>query len=116
MNHTYHVGDAVQILSKQEVLSHPMADFDNYIISFRPNGVNDVFHEDKLKICGRPAIITKINSNYLYGLAPLTPAENDPDFPWDGWLFSPNEFHPYTTSVISTSALSFDDLLKGAAQ
>lgn len=115
MNPTYHVGDTVQILSKQEVLSHPMADFDNYIISFRPNGVNDVFHEDKLKICGRPAIITKINSNYLYGLAPLTPAENEPDFPWDEWWFSVNEFHPYTLPVFE-SALSFDDLLKGAAQ
>ncbi len=30
MNPTYHVGDTVQILSRQEVLSHPMADFANH--------------------------------------------------------------------------------------
>ena len=93
-----------------------MDDFGNYIISFRPTRADDLFHKDKLEICGRPAIITKINSDYLCDLAPLTPAEKEPDFPWDEWYFSPNEFHPYTTSVISTSALSFDDLLKGAAQ
>lgn len=52
MNHTYHVGDTVQILSKQEVLSHPMDNSGNYIIDFRPNGVNDSFHKDKLEICG----------------------------------------------------------------
>ena len=115
MNPTYHVGDTVQILSKQEVLSHPMDDFDNYIIGFRPNGANDRFHKDKLEICGRPAIIIKINSDYLCDLAPLTPAENEPDFPWDEWWFSVNEFHPYTLPVFE-SALSFDDLLKGAAQ
>lgn len=115
MNPTYHVGDTVQILSMQEVLSCPMGDF-SYIIGLRPNGAVDFFHKDKLEICDRPAIITKINSDYLCNLAPLTPAENEPDFSWGGWLFSPNEFHPYTTSGISTSALSFDDLLKGAAQ
>lgn len=115
MNHTYHVGDTVQILSKQEVLSRPMDNFGNYIIDFRPNGVNDSFHKDKLEICGRPAIITKINSDYLCDLAPLTPAENGPDFPWDEWYFSFNEFHPYTLPVFE-AALSFDDLLKGAAQ
>lgn len=108
MNLTYHVGDTVQIISKQKILSYPMADF-KYIIGLRPNGAPDFFHKDKLKICGRPAIITKItkiNSDYLYNLAPLTPAENEPDFPWGEWYFSPNEFHPYITSVISTSARS----------
>lgn len=114
MNPTYHVGDTVQILSRQEVLSHTMDGYD-YIIAFRPNGVTDRFHKDKLDICGRPAIITKINSDYLYDLAPLTPAENEPDFPWGEWYFSPNEFHPYTPPAFE-SALSFDDLLKGAAQ
>ena len=113
---TYQVGDTVQILSRQEVLPCPMDDFD-YIIGLRPNGVVDRFRKDKLEICGRPAIITKIteiNSDYLYKLAPLTPAENEPDFPWDNWYFSVNEFHPYTLPVFE-SALSFDDRLKGAA-
>lgn len=115
MNPTYHVGDTVQILSRQEVLSHPMDVFGNYIIDFHPNRADDRFHKDKLEICGRPAIITKINSDYLYDLAPLTPAEKEPDFPWDEWYFTSNEFHPYTLPVFE-SALSFDDLLKGAAQ
>lgn len=115
MNHTYHVGDTVQILSRQEVLSHPMDDFDNYIIGRRPNGEEDRFHKDKLEICGRPAIITKIYSDHLCDLAPLTPAENEPDFPWNEWYFSVNEFHPYTLPIFE-SALSFDNLLKGAAQ
>lgn len=115
MNPTYHVGDTVQILSRQEVLSHPMDVFGNYIIGFHPNRADDRFHKDKLEICGRSAIITKINSDYLCDLAPLTPAENEPDFPWDEWYFSINEFHPYTLPVFE-SALSFDDLLKGAAQ
>lgn len=115
MDHTYHVGDTVQILSRQEVLSHPMDGFGNYIIVSCPNGADDRFNKDKLEICGRPAIITKINSDYLCDLAPLTPAENEPDFPWSDWYFSVNEFHPYTPPVFE-SALSFDDLLKGAAQ
>ena len=117
MNPTYHVGDTVQILSRQEVLPCPMDGFD-YIIGLSPNGVVDRFRKDKLEICGRPAKITKItkiNLDYLYNLAPLTPAENEPDFPWGEWYFSVNEFHPYTPSVFE-SALSFDDLLKGAAQ
>lgn len=116
---TYQVGDAVQILSEEEVLSHPVDALGNFILVPFRHGVGDSFHKDKLPTCGCLAVITGISKSCvsdldLYALTPLL-AKDKTDFPWDGWLFSPNEFHPFIVLQVSTPSMSFDDLLKGAA-
>lgn len=126
MNPTYKVGDIVQIISKEEVFSHPMDNFGNFILVSFPYGVDDSFHGDKLPICGCPAVITGISSitkgdgGSLYELTPLF-AKDKTVFRWGTWLFSAAEFHPLMDllSVVSpppVPSMSLDDLLKGAAQ
>ena len=114
MNPTYEVGDVVQIISKEEVLSHPTDNFGNFILT---HFLYDTFHRDKLPVCGCPAVITGISKGYERSLYDLTPlfAKDKTVFPWNGWFFSAAEFHHYIVSPHPVS-MSFDDLLKGVAK
>lgn len=82
MNPTYEVGDVVQIISKEEVLSHPTDNFGNFILTH--------------SLYGCPAVITGISMN-LYKLTPLF-AKDKTVFHWDDWYFYDFEFHPYIVS------------------
>lgn len=50
MNPTYKVGDVVQIISEEEVRSHPTDDCGNFILIPSIYGANDSFHRDKLPV------------------------------------------------------------------
>jgi hypothetical protein len=118
MNPTYKVGDVVQIISEEEVRSHPTDDCGNFILIPSIYGANDSFHRDKLPVCGCPAVITRISKGSgrnLYDLTPLF-AEDRTVFNWNDWFFSAAEFHPRVVSPPPVSSMSFDDLLKGVAQ
>lgn len=122
MNPTYEVGDVVKIISEEEVRSYPTNDRGNFILAHFPYGADDSFHRDKLPICGCSAVITSISGSgvgSLYKLIPLF-AKDKTVFPWDDWFFSAAEFHPVMDllSVVSPPpvSMSFDDLLRGAAQ
>lgn len=89
MNPTYKVGDVVQIISEEEVRSHPTDDCGNFILIPSIYGANDSFHRDKLPVCGCPAVITRIskgNERNLYDLTPLF-AEDRTVFNWNNWFF-----------------------------
>lgn len=122
MNPTYEVGDVVKIISEEEVRSYPTNDRGNFILAHFPYGFDDSFNRDKLPVCGCSAVITSISENGigdLYKLAPFF-AKDKTVFPWDDWFFSAAEFHPVMDllSVVSPPpvSMSFDDLLRGAAQ
>lgn len=114
---TYQVGDTVQILSEEEVLSHPVDALGNFILVPSHHGVGDSFHKDKLPTCGCPAVITGISKSYVRELYKLTPllAKDKTVFPWDDWFFYASEFYPFIVPQVLTPSMSFDDLLKGAA-
>lgn len=123
MNPTYEVGDVVQIISEEEVRSYPTDDRGNFILAHFPYGADDSFHRDKLPVCGCSAVITSISGSGVGGLYKLIPlfAKDKTVFPWDDWFFSAAEFHPVMDllSVVSPPpvlSMSFDDLLRGAAQ
>lgn len=122
MNPTYNVGDVVKIISEEEVRSYPTDDRGNFILAHFPSGADDSFHRDKLPICGCSAVITNIFESGVGNLYKLTPlfAKDKTVFPWDDWFFSAAEFHPVIDllSIVSPPpvSMSFDDLLKGAAQ
>lgn len=113
---TYQVGDTVQILSEEVVLSHPVDALGNFILVPFRHGVGDYFHKDKLPTCGCPAVITGISKGCVRDLYKLTPllAKDKTGFPWDDWFFSASEFYPFIVPQVSTPSMSFDDLLKGA--
>lgn len=118
MNPTYKVGDVVQIISEEEVRSYPTDDRGNFILT--PSLAYN-FHRDKLPVCGRLAVITHIvkgNEMDLYDLTPYFVKDETVFSPWDDWFFSASEFHPYNvfSPPVSNPPMSFDDLLKGAAQ
>ena len=122
MNPTYEVGDVVKIISEEEVRSYPTNDRGNFILAHFPYGADDSFHRDKLPVCGCSAFITSISGSGVGGLYKLIPlfAKDKTVFPWDDWFFSAAEFHPVMDllSVVSPPpvSMSFDDLLRGAAQ
>lgn len=123
MNPTYKVGDVVQIISEEEVRSHPADVCGNFILTHFLSGADDLFQREKLLICGCSAVITGISETGAENLYKLTPlfTKDKSVFPWDDWLFSAAEFHPLMDllSVVSpppVPSMSFDDLLKGAAQ
>lgn len=124
MNPTYEVGDVVQIISEEEVHSHPTDNFGNFILAHSRYGVSNSFHREKLPVCGCPAVITGIfKKNDVEDLYELTSlfAKDKTVFPWNGWFFSAAEFRPLMDlpSVVSpppVPSMSFDDLLKGVAQ
>ena len=122
MNPTYKVGDVVKIIYEEEVRSYPTDDRGNFILAHFPYGADDSFHRDKLPVCGCSAVITSISGSGVGGLYKLIPlfAKDKTVFPWDDWFFSAAEFHPVMDllSVVSPPpvSMSFDDLLRGAAQ
>lgn len=122
MNPTYEVGDVVKIISEEEVRSYPTDDRGNFILAHFPYGADDSFHRDKLPVCGCSAVITSIFESGVGNLYKLTPffAKDKTVFPWDDWFFSAAEFHPVIDllSIVSPPpvSMSFDDLLRGAAQ
>lgn len=118
MNPTYKVGDVVQIISEEEVRSHPTDNFGNFILAHSRYGVNNSFHREKLPVCGCPAVITGISEGHERSLYDLTPlfAKDKTVFHWDSWYFYAFEFHPYIVSPPLVPSMSFDDLLKGVAQ
>lgn len=118
MNPTYKVGDVVQIISEEEVRSHPADVFGDFILTHFLSGAVDLFQREKLLICGYSAVITGISETSAENLYKLTPlfAEDKTVFPWNEWFFSAAEFHPYIVSTPPAPSMSFDDLLKGAAQ
>ena len=99
MNPTYKVGDVVQIISEEEVRSHPTDNCGNFILIPSIYGANDSLG----------------NERNLYDLTPLF-AEDRTVFNWNDWFFSAAEFHPRVVSPPPVPSMSFDDLLKGAAQ
>lgn len=118
MNPTYKVGDIVQIISEEEVRSHPADVCGDFILTHFLSGADDLFQREKLLICDCSAVITGISETGAGNLYKLTPlfAEDKTFFPWDDWLFSAAEFHPRIVSPPPVPSMSFDDLLKGAAQ
>lgn len=122
MNPTYNVGDVVQIISEEEVYSHPTDDCGNFILARSSYGLYDSFNRDKLPVCGCSAVITNISESGVGDLYKLTPlfAKDKTVFPWDDWFFSAAEFRPLMDLLSTVSlppvSMSFDDLLKGAAQ
>lgn len=113
MNPTYKVGDVVQIISEEEVRSHPTDDCGNFILIPSIYGANDSFHRDKLPVCGCPAVITRIskgNERNLYDLTPLF-AEDRTVFNWNDWFFSAAFYFlkPYdlSTAVDPSAAARF---------
>lgn len=123
MNPTYKVGDVVQIISEEEVRSHPADVCGDFILTHFLSGADDLFQREKLLICGYSAVITGISETSAENLYKLTPlfAEDKTVFPWDDWFFSAAEFRPLMDllSVVSpppVPSMSFDDLLKGVAQ
>ena len=94
----------------------------NFILAHFLSGADDSFHRDKLPVCCCSAVITGISETGAGDLYKLTPlfAKGKTVFPWDDWFFSAAEFHPVIDllSIVSPPpvSMSFDDLLKGAAQ
>lgn len=123
MNPTYKVGDIVQIISEEEVRSHPADVCGDFILTHFLSGADDLFQREKLLICGCSAVITGISETSAENLYELTPlfTKDKSVFPWDDWFFSAAEFRPLMDllSVVSpppVPSMSFDDLLKGVAQ
>lgn len=125
MNPTYKVGDVVQIISEEEVRSHPADVCGDFILTHFLSGADDLFQREKLLICGCSAVIAGISEIGVGNLYKLTPffAKDKTVFPWDDWFFSAAEFHPLMDLLsvvspppVSFPSISFDDLLKGVAQ
>lgn len=118
MNPTYKVGDVVQIISEEEVRSHPADVCGDFILTHFLSGADDLFQREKLLICGYSAVITGISETSAENLYKLTPlfTKDKSVFPWDDWLFSAAEFRPHIVSPLPVPSMSFDDLLKGVAQ
>lgn len=118
MNPTYKVGDVVQIISEEEVRSHPADVCGDFILTHFLSGADDLFQREKLLICGYSAVITGISETSAENLYKLTPlfTKDKSVFPWDDCLFSAAEFRPHIVSPLPVPSMSFDDLLKGVAQ
>lgn len=123
---SYNAGDLVQLISVEEFDSFPKKDF-NVVSGEGPSGYLDLTPLDRRSLCGCIAKIKRFSGHGpitglpLYELEPYDISsafdfDSTAAYVWKDRRFSPNEFHPYTPPTISTPALSFDDLLKGAAQ
>lgn len=73
MNPTYKVGDVVQIISEEEVRSHPADVCGDFILTHFLSGADDLFQREKLLICGYSAVITGISETSAENLYKLTP-------------------------------------------
>ena len=116
---TYPVGTLVQIISAAEFDALPK---DNAGYARFPDPVSysiaDYMSPRRRSLCGSIVqIARKFYASDFYFLKPydLSTAV-DPSaaarFSWNIDLFTPNEFHPYDTSV-PVFPVSFDDFLKG---
>lgn len=110
---TYPVGTLVQIISAAEFDALPK---DNAGRARFPdplsNGTADYMTPKRRSLCGS---IMQIDCNFgvsdFYLLKPYD-LSTAAKFSWNTDFFTPNEFHPYDTSV-PISPVSFDDFLKG---
>lgn len=118
MNPTYKVGDVVQIISEEEVRSHPADVCGDFILTHFLSGADDLFQREKLLICGCSAVITGISETSAENLYELTPlfTKDKSVFNWNDWFFSAAEFHPRVVSPPPVPSMSFDDLLEGVTQ
>lgn len=116
---TYPVGTLVQIISAAEFDALPKDD-DGYARFSDPfsNSITDYMSPKRRSLCGS---IMQIDCNfgdsdfYLlkpYDLSTAVDPSAAAKFSWNIDFFTPNEFHPYDTSV-PISPVSFDDFLKG---
>lgn len=116
---TYPAGTLVQIISAAEFDALPKNDagYARFSDPFS-NSITDYMSPERRSLCGGiMQIARKLDASGFYFLKPydLSTAV-DPSaaakFSWNSALFSPNEFHPYVTSV-PVFSVSFDDFLKG---
>lgn len=125
---SYNTGDLVQLIPVEEFDSFPKDPRNGLrvILGKGPSGHLDFTPSDRRSLCGCIAKIKRfmghgsITGLPLYELEPYDISfAFDLNFTaayvWQSRGFTPNEFHPYTPSALSISALSFDDLLKGGA-
>lgn len=117
---TYPVGTLVQIISAAEFDALPKNDagYALFPSDSLSNDIADCMSPKRRSLCGSiMQIARKIGASDFYSLKPydLSTAV-DPSaaarFSWNSDLFTPNEFHPYGTSV-PVFSVSFDDFLKG---
>lgn len=117
---TYPAGTLVQIISAAEFDALPKNDagYARFPSDSLSNGIADYMSPKRRSLCGGiMQIARKLDASGFYFLKPydLSTAV-DPSaaakFSWNSALFSPNEFHPYVTSV-PVFSVSFDDFLKG---
>lgn len=116
---TYPIGTLVQIISAAEFDALPKNDAGCALfLDPLSNGIADYMSPKRRPLCGSiMQIDRKFGTSDFYFLKPydLSTAV-DPSaaakFSWNTALFSPNEFHPYVTSV-PVFPVSFDDFLKG---
>lgn len=117
---TYPVGTLVQIISAAEFDALPKDDagYARFPSNSFSNGIADYMSHERRSLCGGiMQIARKLDASGFYFLKSydLSTAV-DPSaaakFSWNSALFSPNEFHPYVTSV-PVFSVSFDDFLKG---
>lgn len=117
---TIPVGTLVQIISAAEFDALPKNDagYARFPSDSLSNGIADYMSPKRRSLCGSiMQIAHKFGASDFYFLKPydLSTAV-DPSaaakFSWNSALFSPNEFHPYVTSV-PVFSVSFDDFLKG---
>lgn len=116
---TYPIGTLVQIISAAEFDALPKNDAGCALfLDPLSNDIADYMPPKRRSLCGGiMQIARKLDASGFYFLKPydLSTAV-DPSaaakFSWNSALFSPNEFHPYVTSV-PVFSVSFDDFLKG---
>lgn len=116
---TIPVGTLVQIISAAEFDTLPKNDAGYALFpDLLSSGIADYMSPKRRSLCGGiMQIARKLDASGFYFLKPydLSTAV-DPSaaakFSWNSALFSPNEFHPYVTSV-PVFSVSFDDFLKG---
>lgn len=110
---TYPIGTLVQIISAAEFDALPKNDAGCALfLDPLPNGNADFIPPKRRSLCGGiMQIARKLDASGFYFLKPYDPSAAA-KFSWNSALFSPNEFHPYVTSV-PVFSVSFDDFLKG---
>lgn len=111
---TYPIGTLVQIISAAEFDALPKNDAGCALfLDPLPNGNADYIPPKRRSLCGSiTQIDRKLDASGFYFLKPYDLSTAAAKFSWNSALFSPNEFHPYVTSV-PVFSVSFDDFLKG---
>ena len=78
MNPTYKVGDIVQIISEEEVRSHPADVCGDFILTHFLSGADDLFQREKLLICGCSATNSPLSSLKTKAFFPGTTGSSPP--------------------------------------